>query len=243
MLPVLGVLAGPALVLCWLLYLTVCIAGQTFLSFQWDLLLLEAGLLAALLPLRTRIAPLLFRLLLFRFMFLSGCVKLLSGDPSWTALSALDFHYETQPLPTPLAWYAHLLPAWFDRLCVVATFVIELALPFLIFAPRRPRMLAAWGFIGLETFIALTGNYNFFNFLTVALCLFLFDDQQLGTTAARSPTRTRPIRISLALLATVIVAHNAYYLWRPFAEAPDRGPLAAFVRPLAPLRDWLPTSS
>ena len=77
------------------------------MGYQWDLLLLEAGFLAVFLPLRTAIVPWLFRLLLFRFMILSGCVKLLSGDPSWAALSALDFYYETQPLPTPLACILH----------------------------------------------------------------------------------------------------------------------------------------
>lgn len=231
-----------ALALCYVLYLSLFYAGQDFMSFQWDLLLLEAGFLAIFLPLGTRAVPWLFRLLLFRFMFLSGCVKLLSGDPSWATLAALDFHYETQPLPTPLAWYAHQLPAWFDRACVLATFVVELALPFLVFAPRRPRMIALVGFVALETVIFVTGNYNFFNLLTIALCVFLVDDAQFarhraGAThaAARRAPRLAP-RLATALLAGLVAALNVYYLARPFLEAPERFALAHIAAPLAPLR-------
>ena len=84
------------------------------MAFQWDWLLVEAGFIAIFLrPSRAR--TWLFRWLLFRLMFESGLVKLLSGDPSWHNLTALQFHYETQPLPTPLAWYAHLAPEQFAQ--------------------------------------------------------------------------------------------------------------------------------
>ncbi len=110
-------------------------------------------------------------------MFLSGAVKLASGDPTWANLTALTLHYETQPLPTPLGWYAHQLPAWFHRASCVAMFVIELAAPFLFFVPwRRVRHAAALATIALMGIIALTGNYTFFNLLTAALCLPLLDN-------------------------------------------------------------------
>ena len=67
---------------------------------------------------------------MFRFMLVSGLVKLLTHDASWAQLTALDFHYETQPLPTPLAWYAHQLPDWFQQLSVLSMFGIELLLEF-----------------------------------------------------------------------------------------------------------------
>ncbi len=209
------------LLTCYLVYLSLVSVGQDFMRFQWDMLLLEAGFLAIFLPWRSHLVTFLFRLLLFRFMFLSGCVKLLSGDPSWAALSALDVHFETQPLPTPLAWYAHHLPGWIRHAGVVATLVVELALPFLIFAPRRPRMLAACGFVALECVIALTGNYNFFNLLTIALVVFLFDDAQLGgrVPAAResgSSFEQRARVLTVAVLTTVVVGLNAYYLARPW---------------------------
>lgn len=237
-----GRAVAAGLALCFVLYLSLFGVGQDFTGFQWDLLLLEAGFLAIFLPLGTRAVPWLFRLLLFRFMFLSGCVKLLSGDPSWAALTALEYHYETQPLPTPLAWYVHQLPAWFDRLCVLGTFVVELALPFLVFAPRRPRMVALAGFLILEVFIALTGNYNFFNFLTIALCVFLVDDAQWkGFPAVRAyhPRTHRHPRLTCAAvlaLATTLAALNAHYLVRPFLGADTRAPFAWLAAPLAPLR-------
>ena len=107
----LGARPAASLAVCYVLYLSVFSIGQDFMSFQWDLLLLESGFLAIFLNPRRPVVAFLFRVLLFRFMFLSGCVKLLSGDPTWATLAALDYHYETQPLPTPLAWYAHLLPS------------------------------------------------------------------------------------------------------------------------------------
>jgi hypothetical protein len=121
----------------------------------------------------------LLRWLLFRFMFLSGAVKLLSGDPTWANLSALFYHFQTQPLPTPLAWYAHHLPHSILTASTAATFVIELGLPFLIFCPRRLRFVAAFGILLLQALIMLSGNYTFFNLLAMVLCLVLFDDAAL----------------------------------------------------------------
>lgn len=159
----------------WVYYLSIVNAGQIFMGYQWDWLLLEAGFLAIFLqPVNLRIW--LYRWLLFRLMFESGAVKLLSGDPSWRNLTALRFHYETQPLPTPLAWYMHLLPDWFQAISVCGVFIVELALPFLIFGPRRLKQVAGIGISGFMALVFLTGNYTFFNLLTIAFCLFLFDD-------------------------------------------------------------------
>ena len=44
-----GILPGLCLTLLWLFYLSLTAAGQVFLGYQWDSLLLEAGLLALLL--------------------------------------------------------------------------------------------------------------------------------------------------------------------------------------------------
>jgi predicted DCC family thiol-disulfide oxidoreductase YuxK len=167
------------LTLLFILYLSFASAGQEFLSFQWDSLLLEAGFLAIFLG-RNRIVPWLFRWLVFRLYFLSGAVKLLSEDPSWRNLSAVGYHWHTQPLPTALAWYADKLPAGFQHFATAATLGMEIALPFLTFFPRTMRVLGAWGLIGLQVLILATGNYTFFNLLTIALTLFLFDDQALA---------------------------------------------------------------
>jgi hypothetical protein len=162
-----------ALAACLVLWLSICSAGQDFLSFQWDVLLLEAGFLALFAdesPLRIG----LFRWLLFRLMIFSGLVKLLSGDPVWHNLTALQFHYETQPLPTPLAWYMYQLPLWFHKLSTGFVFLAELGAPLLFFAPRRWRRIGGWITIGMQVLILLTGNYTFFNILTIALAMFLF---------------------------------------------------------------------
>ncbi len=186
-----GVVEVPALVGLWVLYLSLVTVGRDFLSFQWDALLLEAGALAVFLPrlswrtARVRAAPprplalLLLWWLLFRLMFSSGAVKLASGDPTWRSLDALKFHYETQPLPTWIGWFAHQLPGWFQVLSVVLMFVIELAVPWLILGTRRSRRIAFLPLVALQLLIAATGNYGFFNLLTIALCLLVLDDDAL----------------------------------------------------------------
>ena len=165
--------------LLYVLYLSIFYAGQIFMGFQWDVLLLETGFLTFILSMATRPGIWLLRWLMFRFMFLSGAVKLLSGDPTWANLSALSYYFQTAPLPTPLAWYAHHLPQAVLKACTVGTFVIEIGLPFLIFFPRRLRFVAAFGILLLQVVILITGNYTFFNLLTMVLCLVLFDDAAL----------------------------------------------------------------
>jgi len=168
-----------SLVLLYVLYLSLLYAGQVFMTYQWDTFLLEAGFLALILSFARMPGIWLLRWLLFRFMFMSGVVKLLSGDPNWWNLSALSYHFLTQPLPTPLAWYATHLPPTALRYATGAVFFIELGLPFLIFAPRRLRFCAAFGILLLQLGILLTGNYNWFNLQTMWLCLPLFDDVAL----------------------------------------------------------------
>ena len=109
-------------------------------------------------------------------MFASGVVKLASGDESWWNLTALTFHYETQPLPTWIGWYLHQLPVGWQKLSTVIVFLTELVLPFLIFGWRTSRHLAGIAFVVLMILIALSGNYGYFNYLTIVLCLPLFDD-------------------------------------------------------------------
>ena len=165
-----------SLILLYISYLSLVSGGQIFMSFQWDMLLLECGFLAIFLPWGSRIIIWLYRWLIFRFMFLGGAVKIVSNDPSWDSLTALNYHFETQPLPTPLAWYAHHLPESIHVAATGLTLIIELLLPFFIFTPRRFRHVAASCFILFQSTILLTGNYNFFNLLTIFTCLFLFDD-------------------------------------------------------------------
>ncbi|MEA2575856.1 MAG: hypothetical protein QOH93_3154, partial [Chloroflexia bacterium] len=135
---IIGVLPGPVLALLWAFYLSLVGLGQDFLSFQWDALLLETGFLAIFFaPLQlwwgvprevppSRVVLWLLRLVLFRLMFFSSVVKLVSGDPTWHGLTALDYHYWTQPLPNPVSWLMYQLPAQFHQLSTLITLVVEL---------------------------------------------------------------------------------------------------------------------
>ncbi len=227
----------------WLCYLSLTVAGQGFLSFQWDVLLLETGLLAVLYAPAVRRVPLaagpepsaaarwLVWGLAFKLTFLSGITKLLSGDETWWGLTALRFHYETQPIPTWVGWYAHQAPAWLATLSTGVMFAIELAVPFVILFPPRFRRARAAGvslLCLLQALIALTGNYGFFNLLTVVLYLSLLDDATIERVVpgigARGPgpsrsTRTAPPRprwrrAGLAAAAVTMSLLSAYTLVR-----------------------------
>ena len=202
-----GVAPAPCLVFLWAGYLSLMGAGQVFYGYQWDALLLETTLLAifvapwTLAPLWDRTEPpraarWLLWWLLFRLMFLSGAVKLTSGDALWRNLTALAVHYETQPLPTPLAWYAHQLPLWVQRVSCAIMFLIELLVPFLLLAPRILRHVAALLIAGFMVLIFLTGNYTFFNLLTVALCVLCLDDAWWGRVLRRAPTAAHSVRVA-----------------------------------------------
>jgi hypothetical protein len=179
------------------------------MNFQWDQLLLESGFLAIFLTGGTRIVVWLYRLLVFRFLFLAGVVKLVSGDAAWRGLTALQYHFWTQPLPTPVAWYAAQLPDWLLSALTGFTLATELAVVFLIFLPRRPRAIAGVLALCFQLAITLTGNYNFFNLLTMLLCLFLFDDQQLrcvlpASLVARIKAKVPRPGMMAAALATAV---------------------------------------
>jgi hypothetical protein len=186
----------------WSSYLSLYLVGQTFLSFQWDLLLLETGFLAVLISPCWRflyyrfvsdhqleavfdslssLKAFVVQWLVFRLMFSSGLVKLASDCPTWWRFTALDYHYYTQCIPSPVAWYAwNYLPKWFHRLSVWLTFVIEIILPFWFFVPfeggRLLRLISGLIQILFQIILIVTGNYGFFNYLTIVLCIPLFDD-------------------------------------------------------------------
>ena len=175
------------------LYLSYAVACRDLLSFQWDNLLLECGLLAICLPRdRRRLwIHLLFRFVILKLYFESGIAKWQSPLGDWLDGSAMTFYYETAPIPTWLAWYAHHLPAWWHQLESRATLGVELAVPWLVFGPRPARLLALAVLSGFQIVNVATANYGFFCYLTLALHLFLLDDADLARLRARLPARLR----------------------------------------------------
>ena len=185
-----GFFQGQGLSALWVIYLSLVTTGNAFMSFQWDMLLLEAGLLAVLVapwkfkvswwqpdPNVPRWSWWLVRWLLFRLMFFSGYLKLTSRDPSWWDGTAMLFHYETQPLPTWTSWWIHQMPDWFNRFTCWPMLILEIVFPFFIFMGKRMRLVAAIGTLGLMLLIMATGNYTYFNWLTIVLCLSLVADR------------------------------------------------------------------
>jgi predicted DCC family thiol-disulfide oxidoreductase YuxK len=244
---VFGILPRLSLILLYVLYISLCSAGQFFMSFQWDMFLLEAGILALFLYGWTRPTGIwLLRWLQFRFILGAGLVKILSGDPAWRQLTALSIYFETEPLPTPLAWYAAQLSSSLLKFGTAAALFVELIMPFLIFFPRRLRFLAAFGILFMQILILLTGNYNFFNLQTMLLCIVLFDDaairrffpKKLLAWVPQSKTTLKPHKIGSYLLGifvvvTVSVSLLGAYL-RFIGQAPI--PLEVAYNAVAPLR-------
>ena len=249
-----GVAPFVVLPLLWIGYLSLTVAGVDFLSFQWDGLLLETGLLAlGVAPfawfdrLRDAADPpwigrWLLWWLLFRLMFGSGVVKLASGDPSWRDLTAMAFHYETQPLPTPIAWYAAQLPLWFQRVSTGLVLVIELVMPWLIIAGGRVRHVGAAVLLALQAGIAITGNYTFFNLLTAALCVLLIEDRRVDRSGAEgrrvqgarpASVQRRPAWVAITLaVVTVPVSATILAEQLNFPTPSSIEPLRAAIDPL-----------
>ena len=233
---VIGVAPVPVLILLWAIYLSFFNVCRVFLGYQWDILLLETGFLAIfvapfdLLPVfppaaaPSSLVLWLLWWLLFRLMFCSGFVKLRSGDRNWRNLTALRYHYETQPLTTWTAWYARQLPDGFHKLSCVVMFAIELGAPLFVFAPPPLCYLAGAAFVLLMLLILATGNYCFFNLLAIALSVLLFDDALWLPCFGRllpgvefsthAPPRggwpawiTLPLALAVAVLSAEVICH------------------------------------
>ena len=235
------------LIAMFVLYLSLFHAGQIFMNFQWDYLLLEAGFLAVFLDGGGRTVIWLYRLLLFKLRFLSGISKLASGDPGWSGLTALDTYFETQPLPHIGAWYAHQLPDWLLRFGSGATLAVELVVPFFFFLPRRWRIAGAVITVAWQLLIVATSNHNFFNLLTIALCLFLLDDKAVARRlpaklvekwrARRLNRRHSPfLQRSVLLIAVIAASMSAALTAEMLLGRKLPTPVDAALRALRPLR-------
>jgi hypothetical protein len=228
-----------ALVVEFVLYLSLSTVARVFLAYQWDILLLEVTITAIFLagPSPGIGAFGINRLLFFKLVFSSGIAKLMSGDETWRNLSALEYHYETQPLPTPLAWWAHQLPPGFHEVSTLATFFIQLVVPFCLFLPRPLRLAAVVLSAFHQLLIALTGNYCFFNLIALALLLLFVDDAVWKKILRREAPLLRETRTPAWLdgaravgLALLVVA-NGFVFARTLRVAGDRPDLLELIAP------------
>jgi hypothetical protein len=187
--------------LCWLCFLSFVSTAQVFSGYQSDGMLLEAGFIALFFvprgllpgwganspPARASLFLLLWEW--FRIYFESGLVKLLSGDPEWRHLTAMDEYYQNGPLPTWIGWYVQHLPHWFQVATAGATLFMELGLVFMLFFPRRVRIICFFIVTPWEIVVILTANYAFLNYLVLSLGILLLDDRSLLWLV---PGRRRP---------------------------------------------------
>lgn len=190
----------------FVLYLSFVNVGQTFYGFGWESILLEAGFFAIFLG-PSRMAPpmvvlWMIRWLLFRVMFGAGLIKL-RGDPCWRKMTALCFHYETQPLPNPLSRWFHGLPRPVQKLSGAFTLFVELPVCFFYFAPQPWAAVAGALTIAFQMVLILSGNLSWLNWLTILITIPCFTG--FGTAPQVSPIPDAWAVVLLLLTATVVV--------------------------------------
>jgi lipase maturation factor 1 len=187
--------------ICFVCFLSFIAASSVFSSYQSDGMLLEAGFIALFFAPRgilpgwgahdppSRMSQFLLQWEWFRIYFESGIVKLLSGDVEWRNFTAMDEYYQNGPLPTWIGWYAEHLPHWFHAATVGGTLALELGLVFMMFFPRRVRLICFFIVTPWEVGVILTANYTFLNYLVLSLGFLLLDDKFLMRFV---PARWRP---------------------------------------------------
>jgi Lipase maturation factor len=184
------VLAGYAnaiiLTVLWAMYMSIVHVGQIWYGYGWETQLLETGFLSIFLcplldgrPFPKTPPPLLviwlFRWLGFRIMIGAGLIKL-RGDPCWRNLTCMYYHYETQPIPSPVSRYLHFAPHWFHRVETAWNHFVELVVPWFSFGPRVARHIAGVLLISFQILLVVSGNLSFLNYVTIIPFLACLDD-------------------------------------------------------------------
>ncbi|HEX6805980.1 MAG TPA: lipase maturation factor family protein [Terriglobales bacterium] len=214
------------LAICFVCFLSFIAAAQDFSSYQSDGMLLEAGFIcfffapagfrpglgAAHPP--SRASLFLLQWEWFRIYFQSGAVKLLSHDPEWRNFTAMDEYYQNGPLPTWIGWYAQHLPHGFHAFATGATLVMELGLVWMLFMPRRWRIVCFCIVTLWQIPVILTANYAFLNYLVLCLGVLLLDDDFFGSIALNSFgawSRKPPCPSEATEAAAPVPTHSSLY--------------------------------
>ncbi|HEY0369599.1 MAG TPA: lipase maturation factor family protein, partial [Chthoniobacterales bacterium] len=129
----------------------------------------------------------------------SGLIKI-RGDESWRDLTALYYHFETQPIPNGLSRWFHFLPRAVLRGGTVFNHIAELAAPWFVFWPRVARHVAGVVIVAFQLTIIASGNLSFLNWLTIVPALACVDDsfwskllpKYLTTRAERAAAAAEP---------------------------------------------------
>jgi hypothetical protein len=240
LLVVLNIWPRGMLAVCFVCFLSFVSAAQDFSSYQSDGMLLEAGFISLFFAppgfrpglgrahAPSRLSRFLLQWEWFRIYFESGVVKILSGDLAWRNLTAMDDYYQNGPLPTWLGWYVQQLPHWFHASAVVLTFAVEIFLVWMLFLPRRFRIICFFIVTPFEISIILTANYTFLNYLVLSLGFLLLDDRFIEWLV---PQKIRDFIDPQITLAQDAVAPQSQETWRDRARkilAPARMTLAGF---------------
>jgi hypothetical protein len=196
-------------IVLWVLYLSIVNVGQTFYSFGWETLLLEAGFLAIFLGPTNTPTPLplvyLARWLVFRLEFGAGLIKM-RGDACWRDLTCLYYHHETQPMPNPLSWYFHRMPRALHRAEVLGNHFAQLVVPWLLFAPQPVATVAGLIIVTTQSWLILSGNFSWLNVITIVLAFSAFDDAALGRVLPVAHPALEPsLPHAIAVIAFTIV--------------------------------------
>ena len=204
----------------FILYLSIVTVGQEFLSFGWESFLLEITFNAIFLSMTSIPNPLVWislYLLLFRFHFQGGIVKLLSGDVNWRNLTAVGFHYQSQPIPNTIAWYAHKLPQSIQKISTAFMFFVELIVPFGIFLNSQEINLFVFAcFFGLQFLIWLTGNFSFLNHLTAIFSIILISDfyfEKFGMSTPQVSPTPLFLEVFLTIIGGILVFLQIISIW------------------------------
>jgi lipase maturation factor len=215
------------LAVLWAMYMSIVHVGDTWYGYGWETQLLETGFLSIFLcplfdprPFPKRPPPLLvlwlFRWLGFRIMIGAGLIKL-RGDPCWRNLTCLYYHYETQPIPSPISRYLHFAPHWFHKVETAWNHFTELVVPWFSFGPRTARHTAGVLLVGFQVLLIISGNLSFLNYVTIIPFLACFDDSFWGKIlpgslvrrAEKASDKSEPSRLQtgIAVALTILVAY------------------------------------
>lgn len=232
-----GVWPSLLLILLYVIHLSLTSAGQDFLSFGWEMFLLEITLGMFLVISTTpynMLAWIGFNVLLLRFYFQAGISKIFSQDPNWRNLTALWYHYLTQPLPNTLAWYFQKLPLWFHKFSALYMYFVELIVPWAIFSPPEVRLFVFSQYVALQLGIYLTGNFSYLNHMSVIASIVFIHNKFLEPFFSL-PAGSEPSPFlwqqGMAILGGVFLALQLMSLWHTFFPRTLFNTIIYFLRP------------